>query len=311
MKIFVVGHKSPDLDSAASAFEYAEFLTKSKRYENADVVPARVGDINTETKFVFEKFGAQIPEELNNFEIGKMDRVVLVDHNEETQRAKTVPNDQILEIVDHHKVKVDFPTPVRIDIRPLGCTSTMIYALFKSHEIEPSKETDSLMLASILSDTQGLKSSTTTGVDATAAHALAKKLGIDEKELTFEIFKAKSDLTGLKPLEIARRDFKVFDFGGTPVFINQVEVVEPKKVLAMKDELIDALEKAKSQEQAKLGFLVVTDILNVNSKIIFSTDKERGVLEDAFDAKFEDHIADVGAKMSRKKDIAPAIEKVL
>ena len=79
----------------------------------------------------------------------------------------------------------------------------------------------------------------------------------------------------------------------------------------MKDELIDAIEKAKSQEQAKLGFLIVTDILKVNSKIIFPTDEEKRILKDAFDIKIKDNVADVGAKMSRKKDIAPAIEKVL
>lgn len=311
MKIFVIGHKSPDLDAIASTFEYTEFLEKSERYKGPAIVAVRAGDPNAETKYIFEKFGAQIPEEFNNFEVSESDRIILVDHNEQAQRHKSVPNDQILEVIDHHKVNVDFPSPVGIDVRPLGCTSSIIYKLFETHKLTPSKETKGLALASILSDTQGLKSSTTTGTDATIAHKLAGELGENIDDLTMEIFKVKSDLSGLKPIEIAKKDFKVFDFSGTRVFINQVEVVDQEKVLAMKDELMGAIEKAKSQEQAKLGFLIITDILKVNSKIIFPAHEEKKVLEDAFGIKIKDNVADIGSKMSRKKDIAPAIEKVL
>lgn len=311
MKTIIIGHKSPDLDAIASAVQYAEFLEKSGKYKNMDVVPARAGEPNAETKYIFERFGITLPENLDNIEVTDEDNFILVDHNEETQRHEKVNSSKITELVDHHKINVNFSSPLRVDVRPVGSTSTIIYELFESAGIEASKGILGLMLSGILSDTVGLKSSTTTGLDSDVAHKIAEKLGEDLDKLTFEIFRAKSDLTGLSALEIATKDFKVFDFGGTPVFINQVETVEPEKVLEMKEGLVTALNEAKSKEGASQGYLVITDILKINSQVIYTNDTEKEIVEKAFTTKGEDYVADIGPKMSRKKDIAPAIEKVL
>lgn len=311
MKTIIIGHKSPDLDAIASAVQYAEFLEKSGKYKNMDVVPARAGEPNAETKYIFERFGITLPENLDNIEVTDEDNFILVDHNEETQRHEKVNPSKITELVDHHKINVNFSSPLRVDVRPVGSTSTIIYELFESAGLETSKGILGLMLSGILSDTVGLKSSTTTGLDSDVAHKLAEKIGEDLDKLTFEIFKAKSDLTGLSALEIATKDFKVFDFGGTPVFINQVETVEPEKVLEMKGELVTALNEAKSKEGASQGYLVITDILKINSQVIYTNDTEKEIVEQAFTTKGEDNVADIGPKMSRKKDIAPAIEKAL
>lgn len=311
MKNIIVGHKSPDLDAIASAVQYAEFLEKSGKNKNVDVVPARAGEPNAETKYIFERFGITLPENLDNIEVTDEDNFILVDHNEETQRHEKVNPSKITELVDHHKININFAAPLRIDVRPVGSTSTIIYELFETANIEPSKGVLGLMLSGILSDTVGLKSSTTTGLDSDVAHKISEKLGEDLDKLTFEIFRAKSDLTGLSALEIATKDFKVFDFNGTPVFINQVETVEPEKVLEMKEALVTALNEAKSKEGASQGYLVVTDILKINSQVIYTNDTEREVVEKAFTTKGEENVADIGPKMSRKKDIAPAIEKAL
>ncbi len=311
MKTIIIGHKSPDLDAIASAVQYAEFLEKSGKNKNIEVVPARAGEPNAETKYIFERFGITLPENLDNIEVTDEDKFILVDHNEETQRHEKVNPSKITELVDHHKINVNFSSPLRVDVRPVGSTSTIIYELFESAGLEASKGILGLMLSGILSDTVGLKSSTTTGLDSDVAHKIAEKIGEDLDKLTFEIFRAKSDLTGLSAFEIATKDFKVFDFGGTPVFINQVETVEPEKVLEMKDALTEALNEAKSREGASQGYLVITDILKINSQVIYTNDTEKEIVEKAFTTKGEDNVADIGPKMSRKKDIAPAIEKIL
>jgi manganese-dependent inorganic pyrophosphatase len=311
MRIFIVGHKSPDLDSIASAFEYTEFLKKSKRYEGAEIIPARAGEPNPETIYIFEKFGVEMPKHIEEFTIEETDGVILVDHNEESQRHASIPSEQIIEIVDHHKINVSFIAPVHIDVKPVGATGTVVYELFDMYGHAPSEKTLGLILASILSDTQGLKSSTTSGMDSAVAHKLAEKLKLDLEEFTFEIYKAKSDITGLTPEEIAKKDFKVFDLAGKKVFINQLETVEPEKVLALKDELIKATVLARSQEGASLGFQVVTDILKINSQIIYTNEEEQELVEKAFTTEGKDNIADIGPRMSRKKDITPAMEKTL
>jgi manganese-dependent inorganic pyrophosphatase len=309
MNIYITGHISPDLDSVASAYTYAEYLKKSKRYEGAHIIPVRAGEPNNETTFVFNKLGVEMPKYLGDFEIESGDGFILVDHNEESQRHEKVKAEQVLEIVDHHKIHVSFTSPVRIDVKPFGCSNTLIHELFEMYGIEISKEVKGLMLSAILSDTVGLKSSTTTGFDSEVAHKLAGELEIDLDKYTFEIFKAKSDLTGLKSSDIVRKDFKVFDFSGTKVFINQVETVEPEKLIEQKEDLIKALEDVKVKEGVGQAYLIITDILKVNSQAIYATEAEKEIIEKAFTTQGINNVADIGPKMSRKKDIAPAIEK--
>lgn len=313
MKIYITGHISPDLDAIAAAVEYAEFLKQSKRYEDAEIIPVRPGDPNKETQFVFNKFGVPMPKSLDELTIDPSDKFILVDHNEESQRHPhpKVTHEQIIEIVDHHKVNINFPTPVRINVQPVGSTSTIIYELFEIYKFQAPQNIEGLMLCGILSDTVGLKSSTTTGVDSTIAHKIVQNNGWNMEELIFELFKAKSDLTGLSAEQIVNKDVKVFEFGTKKVFIGQVETVEPDKVIAQKDSIIKALADVRAKQGVAQAYLFVTDILKLNSHAICSTDDEMKVLEKAFTAVSDDHIFDVGPVISRKKDIAPAIEKAL
>ena len=78
MPVYVIGHKKPDTDTIVSAMAYAEF----KKRLGLDAVAARAGELNPETKFVFEKFGAEPPVLLENAR-GK--KLILVDHNEASQ----------------------------------------------------------------------------------------------------------------------------------------------------------------------------------------------------------------------------------
>ncbi|WP_022851805.1 putative manganese-dependent inorganic diphosphatase [Limisalsivibrio acetivorans] len=58
-EILVIGHKNPDTDSIASAYCYAELkkeLDKSNRY-----LPARCGNINKQTRYIFDRFGVTPP----------------------------------------------------------------------------------------------------------------------------------------------------------------------------------------------------------------------------------------------------------
>ena len=60
--ILVFGHKNPDNDSIASAVGYAH-LKNVVDPENV-YVPARLGPVPRETRWVFERFGVQLPEEI-------------------------------------------------------------------------------------------------------------------------------------------------------------------------------------------------------------------------------------------------------
>jgi len=63
-QVFIIGHKNPDSDSICSAIGYAYLknaLDKKYLY-----VPARAGDLNSETGFVLEKFEIESPMEIES-----------------------------------------------------------------------------------------------------------------------------------------------------------------------------------------------------------------------------------------------------
>jgi manganese-dependent inorganic pyrophosphatase len=311
MRIFVIGHNSPDLDTTAAAIAYARFLVDAKRYPEGNVIPVIAGDINKETKFALGKAKIEVPMLLEEYELTEEDRFILVDHNEEAQRHAKIMPDQIIEIVDHHKSNISFTNPLKIDFRPLGSTSTIVHELFQEKDIKLSEGMATLLLCAILSDTQGLKSSTTTGIDSQTAHELSEEFNLDLEELTFEIFKAKSDISDLTIKQLVEKDYKIFDFGENKVFINQIETVEPMIILNQKEEIIEAMEEVKAKLGVSQAYTVVTDILGVSSQVLYTTDEEKKILERAFTGEGADGVIDIGPQMSRKKDIAPKIERVL
>jgi manganese-dependent inorganic pyrophosphatase len=62
--VYVIGHKNPDTDSICSAIGYAYFKNIiDKRFLH---IPVRAGKINEETRFVLEKFGVPVPNEIHS-----------------------------------------------------------------------------------------------------------------------------------------------------------------------------------------------------------------------------------------------------
>lgn len=311
MKIYTIGHLSPDLDTVAAAYVYAKFLTDAGIYPNADIIPLVSEEPNLETKTIFSMFKVNLPMKITDIEIGEEDRFILVDHNEESQRHPLVVGDRILEIIDHHKINISFTTPIKIDVRPLASTCSIVHLLYKTHELKPSKVVEELVLAAILSDTMGLKSPTTTGIDSTLAQYIAETHSINIDELIFEIFKAKSNISTLSIEELIKKDYKVFDFNGKKVFIGTVETVEPHKILDKLVDIVKGLNELKPNLGVSHAFLCVTDLLKINTKVIFETEEEGSILVKAFTTIAEANVADIGPRISRKKEIAPEIEKAL
>jgi len=84
--IYITGHRNPDTDSIASAIGYAEL--KRRLDPNNDYVPVRLGDLNSQTRWLIERSGAPEPRYLphvmlraadvmqENFPIGRQDEPV-------------------------------------------------------------------------------------------------------------------------------------------------------------------------------------------------------------------------------------------
>lgn len=84
--IFVFGHQSPDTDSVCSAIAYAH-LKNSCGDGSQRFVPARLGELNRETRFVLAKVGLDEPELLTHVHVRVQDvmtRDPIVGHSSDT-----------------------------------------------------------------------------------------------------------------------------------------------------------------------------------------------------------------------------------
>lgn len=311
--LYIIGHTKPDLDSAVAVVALKHLFDQTQCFGYSKAVPVLAGSANFETQTIFKKFHADLPRVLKTQDIKPADQFILADHNEASQRLAGIKDEQLVDIYDHHKVNLNLSQPIFINIKAWGSTSTVAAWFMETSKVKPDKNLASLMISAILSDTQGFKSGTTTPTDKQFVKKLNQIAQIKDLDtLTLEIFKAKSSLRGLSSQDILTKDYKIYDFSGHKTLINQIETVEQEKLLSQSIQLIKEVEDIKKEMALDYFICVITDVLKINSKALVAPEDEK-ILTRAFPQakKIKSGIWDIGALMSRKKEIAPAIEKVL
>lgn len=298
--IYTIGHKSPDTDTVCSAIAYAEYL-KSK---GKNVVPARCGEINLETKYVLEYFGLDYP---INLESIKGKKVILVDYNEASQSSEGLEDAKIMGVIDHHKIGFSSSSPISFEIKPYGATATIIAEkMLEDKSFEITKPIAGILISSILSDTVIFKSTTTTDKDIEVVNELNKIANIEDiKKFGIEIKKKKSSLIGLSPEKIIYSDFKNFDVNDIKFGIGQIEVVDLSEAREMRNSLLEKLEEISQKDNLLFTILMVTDIINEGSELLFS--KNYSSIEKVFNKQIIDNTVYIEKMMSRKKDLVPLI----
>jgi len=303
MAICVVGHKNPDTDTVASAIAVADLYTK----RGMQAKPVIQGPVAPETKFVLDKFGFVSPEILTDA-TGR--KIVLVDHTDLSQSLDNLDKGEIVGVVDHHKLgDVTTPNPLEMWVWPVGCSATVIEAMYKFYGIEIPKNIAGILLGSILSDTVMYKSPTCTDADKKAVESLAKIAGVaDYKALGMDMFKVKSAVEGTPVRELVFRDYKDFNMSGTKVGIGQLEVIDLSMLDAMKGDLLEDIKKVKAEKGNHSVFLLLTDIMKEGSEMLIASDNP-AVVEKAFGVKPEGTSVWLPGVMSRKKQVVPNFEK--
>lgn len=236
----------------------------------------------------------------------KRRRVILVDHSEPNQAVPGVEEADILEILDHHHLGgLETRAPLRVWVQPVGCSATLVFRRYKEVGITPPREMAGLMLAAILSDTMLLRSPTTTAWDRDAVEALETLAGVRWQEFGVEMYRAKTDITGLSAWDLVTGDLKVYTFGGTRMAIGQVEVADRERVLARLDEFRAALRRLQEQGAYDVVLLMVTDVLAEGS-LILAVGNTR-LVERAFGVSLKEGYAWLPGVLSRKKQVVPAL----
>jgi manganese-dependent inorganic pyrophosphatase len=303
--IYVIGHKSPDLDSVAAAIAWANLQNKTN--QTADYLPATAGAINKETAYVLEKFGIKAPEILASAENKQL---YLVDHNEESQIVDGYQKAEIVGVLDHHKINFKCEKPIEFKNLPWGSACSIIAQQYFWKEEKIEKNLAGLMLSAILVDTVITKSPTCTEIDKEIIAKLAKKAGIkDWHNFGMEIFKVRGAVSEKSAGDIIKGDFKDFDFKAGKFGIGQVETVDLNDFAAKEAEIMAELAKMQTTGGYHSVILFITDIIKEGSKFLVATKDEAG-MEKALKNKLIDNKVYVPGIMSRKKQVVPMLGEV-
>ena len=304
-EIKIFGHKNPDTDTIMSSLVVEDLENKAGHNK---VKAYRLGNLNKETEYALNYFKVQAPELLEKVEEGQ--KVMLVDHNEFSQSVDGIEKAKIIRVVDHHKI-ANFQTaePLFYTAMPVGCTSTILYDMYKINNMEISATVAGLMLSAILSDTLLLKSPTCTPKDVEVANDLAKICGVDINTYGLEMLKAGTDLSDYSPEELINIDSKSSTVKGVKYQVAQVNTACIDDVMKDKEAIEKAMKDFMDANNVDLFIIMITDIIENNSQIIVLGKQE--VAEKAFNIKLENNTAFLPGVVSRKKQIVPQLDSVL
>ena len=239
-------------------------------------------------------------------------QVILVDHNERSQAVSGLERAEIMEIIDHHRIgSIETEAPALFRNMPVGCTSTIIYQMYKESGIEIPKNIAGLMLSAIMSDTLAFRSPTCTSMDVNAGEALAKLCGEDIPTYSDAMFEAGADLTGRTAEEVFNSDFKVFSRGHARFGVGQGSYMTKNSRVAAENLVRPFLAEAAKAEELPMIFYMFTDVKSQSTDLMIYGNGAEDVVAQAFDVTPKDGMALLKGVVSRKKQIIPPIMATL
>lgn len=302
--VYIVGHKKPDLDAIVAAHAYQVY-----RHARGDFnyIAIRCDDVNVVTKWSYKYWGAEIPPLVEDVS-GK--RIVLVDHTDPEQRPKGWENAEIIEVVDHHKLKLETSFPPKITIRPYGSTSTIITQKMFRRGVEIDRITSGLLLSAIIDDTLALRSPITTQIDKEMAGKLAVDLGITNvSNYARELFSEKDMWYKMTAEQVITTDFKNYEMGSKQVRVAQIETMDNRKLESKIKAYANKMQGIRRAEGLDIYISMITDLIrNDCIMVISASDEDKNKLSLIFNAQLEDgkklHLPGI---VSRKKQVVPPL----
>ncbi|MCI1290522.1 MAG: manganese-dependent inorganic pyrophosphatase [Lactobacillus sp.] len=304
MKELVFGHRSPDTDAIDTAIAFS-YLQNQLGYDTEAVA---LGEPSDETKYALNKFGYKAPRVVKTV-ANEVKAVMLVDHNEPQQSVADRDQVTVTHVVDHHRI-MNFNTaaPLYYRAEPVGCTSTIVWEMFNEKGVEIPSKLAGLMLSAIISDTLLLKSPTTTDLDKKAVKALADLAGVDYQTYGLAMLKAGTNIADKAESDLIDQDAKSFELNGSNIRVAQINTVDLPEAMERKDAFLKAMQAEADQQGYDVFLVLLTDILNSNSKgLAIGSEAGKAGLEAAFNQKLQNGELDLPGVVSRKKQIVPPL----
>lgn len=242
----------------------------------------------------------------------KRKRLILVDHNEESQAVDGIEFAEILEIIDHHRIgSLETMSPVFFRNQPLGCTATIMYQMYQERNVEIPKKIAGLLCAAIISDTLMFRSPTCTAVDRAAAEALAEIAGIEIEELAIDMFSAGSNLGSRTAKEIFYQDFKRFSVNGVEFAVGQINSMNAIELGEIREKLLPYLEVAYKEIGLNMIFFMLTNIVKETTELLCYGPNSDSLVRQAFQLPEDSDSYELKGLVSRKKQLIPALVSVI
>ncbi len=301
-KVLIFGHQNPDTDAIGAAIAFAEL----QKAMDVDAEAVALGEPSEETRYALDHFGLAAPRVITTVK-PETEAVMLVDHNEFQQSVSDIAELNILSVVDHHRI-ANFETanPLYYRAEPVGCTSTIIYKMYREMEAEIKKEVAGIMLSAIISDTLLFKSPTCTPEDVNAAEKLAEIAEVDLESYGLAMLKAGTNLADKSAEVLLDLDAKSFPMGDETVRIAQVNTVDLKEVFDRQAELEAAMKADSEKNGYDLFLLIATNILDSDSELL-AIGEPIAKVEAAFNTKLVNNRAFLPGVVSRKKQVVPQL----
>lgn len=243
---------------------------------------------------------------------GSRKRLILVDHNEESQAVDNVDQAEILEIIDHHRLgSLQTMAPVYFRNQPVGCTATIMYQIYQEKQLEISPEIAGLLCAAIISDTLMFRSPTCTAVDQAAAESLAKIAGIDIPEFASEMFRAGSNLKDKTPAEIFHQDFKKFIIEDVTFGVGQINSMDARELEEIKENLLPNMQNECGKHGMQMVFFMLTNIIEESTELLYYGSGAKELIARAFEKEVPEESCRLKGVVSRKKQLIPAFMMAL
>ena len=235
-------------------------------------------------------------------------QIILVDHNEKSQAVDGIGEAEILEIIDHHRLgSLETVSPVYFRNQPLGCTSTIIYQMYQEQRVEIPKEIAGLLLSAIISDTLMFRSPTCTPFDKGVAKRLAEIADVDIEDHAKKMFRAGSDFKNKTTEEIFYQDFKIFHTEDCDFGVAQISAMSGEELEQIGEQLRPFLPQVLGEKRLNMVYVMLTDILEESSKIIFAGEDAGKILAHAFKKQEDADGIRLDVIISRKKQMIPTL----
>ncbi len=239
-------------------------------------------------------------------------RVILVDHNEQSQAVDGIEEAELLGIIDHHRIAdVHTNRPIMFRADPVGCTGTIIAGLYHEAGIAIPRKVAGLLLAGLLYDTLILRSPTCTPRDERVAAELAAITGEDIEQFGREIFaEAAAQLSGLSPEALLTADFKEFTVNDTRFAIGTVETASPATIEKRIPELLSTMRRI-VQVRGYTSFLfMIVDIIHMRCHLLISGSEQAVAEALGVPLEQDGHSVMVEDLVSRKKQLVPLLPRI-